>query len=448
MRVFIPIIFVLALAIPVAKAEIPASPEPRWWKGNLHTHTLWSDGDGFPEMIAEWYREAGYHFLAFSDHNILSQGQRWMTIEAVRAKTKGEPWRGAAYVPRDAFADYLKRFGPHWVETRPGRIAGATEVRLKPFDEYRALFDVAGRFILISAEEITHQSADKKAIHMNATNLVELIKPIDGPTVRDVINHHLAAVEASAVRTGREILVHINHPNYKWGVTAEDLAAVVRENYFEVWNGVEGDNDPGDVDHPSTDEIWDIANTLRLAGAKAAPLFAVATDDSHDYQGNKRRALPGRAWIMVRARHLSPDTLIRAMRAGDFYASTGVTLDEVTYDSAARRLSLAIQAHGTETFVTRFVGTRRGVNLAGQPRRDRQGKVVETTLDYRTSSGPQIGEVFAEVPGLAPHYTLKGDELYVRAIVTSSGAPSIESIEAPHKRAWTQPVGWTLPAPR
>ena len=26
--------------------------EARWWKGNLHTHSLWSDGDDFPESIA------------------------------------------------------------------------------------------------------------------------------------------------------------------------------------------------------------------------------------------------------------------------------------------------------------------------------------------------------------------------------------------------------------
>jgi hypothetical protein len=397
-------------------------------------------------MVVDWYKQAGHHFLALSDHNILSHGQRWMTIEAVKARAKGEPWRGAAYVPRDAFTDYQNRFGPDWVETRPGRTAGSTEVRLKPFDEYRALFDETGRFLLISSEEITHQALNKKAIHLNATNLVELIKPIDGPTVRDVIDAHLTAVAESATRTGREILVHVNHPNYKWGVTAEDLAAVVRENFFEVWNGVEGDNDPGDADHPSTDEIWDIANTLRLAGAKAPPLYAVATDDAHDYQGNKRRALPGRAWIMVRARHLTPDTLIRAMRAGDFYASSGVTLEDVRFDTGSRRLALAIQPHGTETFVTKFVGTRRGVSLAGRPRLDPQGRTLETTLDYRSGSGPQIGEVFAEVPGLAPSYTLRGDELYVRAIVTASGAPSIESIEAPHKRAWTQPVGWSLPS--
>src|SRR4051794_14253426 len=25
-------------------------PSPRWLKGNLHTHSFWSDGDDFPEM--------------------------------------------------------------------------------------------------------------------------------------------------------------------------------------------------------------------------------------------------------------------------------------------------------------------------------------------------------------------------------------------------------------
>ena len=63
----------------------------RWWKGNLHTHTLWSDGDDFPEMIAESYRQRGYHFLALSDHNLLSRGERWMSLKSVADRAKGEP---------------------------------------------------------------------------------------------------------------------------------------------------------------------------------------------------------------------------------------------------------------------------------------------------------------------------------------------------------------------
>jgi hypothetical protein len=33
--------------------------EARWWKGNTHTHTLWSDGDAAPEVAADWYSSHG-----------------------------------------------------------------------------------------------------------------------------------------------------------------------------------------------------------------------------------------------------------------------------------------------------------------------------------------------------------------------------------------------------
>ena len=38
-----------------------------WQKGNLHTHSLWSDGDDFPEMIIQWYKDNDYQFLALSE---------------------------------------------------------------------------------------------------------------------------------------------------------------------------------------------------------------------------------------------------------------------------------------------------------------------------------------------------------------------------------------------
>jgi hypothetical protein len=419
------------IAGAVLCAQIPPDPEPRWWRGNLHTHTLWSEGDGFPEMACDWYRENGYQFLALSDHNVLNQGQKWIPVKEVTARAKA-----------DAFARYLARFGPHWVETRGSEAEGTLAVRIKPFDEYRAIMEDRGRFLLVPAEEITGSAGNGKALHMNVINLTEVIPPQAGATIRDAIAQNLWAAEESARRAGREILVHVNHPNYKWGVTAEDLAAIVDERFFEVWNGVINDNDPGDGRHPSTDEIWDIANAIRIAGMNAPPLFAVANDDTHNYHGNNPRAMPGRAWVMVRARLLTPESLIRAMRAGDFYASTGVTLESVTFDKTARKLSLAVHASAGETFVTRFIGTRRGVNLTGKPRLDAAGRVIETTLDYRSSTGPQIGEVLAEVTGTSPAYTLRGDELYVRAVVTSSAAPVVPSPEFGYQRAWTQPVGW------
>jgi hypothetical protein len=44
----------------------------RWYKGNTHAHTLESDGDSPPEVVARWYKEHGYNFLVLSDHNVLT----------------------------------------------------------------------------------------------------------------------------------------------------------------------------------------------------------------------------------------------------------------------------------------------------------------------------------------------------------------------------------------
>ena len=47
-------------------------PEQYWQKGNLHTHSFWSDGDDFPEMIIKWYKDNDYQFIALSDHNTIA----------------------------------------------------------------------------------------------------------------------------------------------------------------------------------------------------------------------------------------------------------------------------------------------------------------------------------------------------------------------------------------
>jgi hypothetical protein len=41
----------------------------RWYKGNLHAHSINSDGDSPPYDLVAWYKRNGYHFLAITDHN-------------------------------------------------------------------------------------------------------------------------------------------------------------------------------------------------------------------------------------------------------------------------------------------------------------------------------------------------------------------------------------------
>ena len=44
-----------------------------WYKGNLHSHTTNSDGRLTPEQSAAYYREHGYSFLCFSEHDYYTQ---------------------------------------------------------------------------------------------------------------------------------------------------------------------------------------------------------------------------------------------------------------------------------------------------------------------------------------------------------------------------------------
>jgi hypothetical protein len=393
-------------SIPAAAAEPPLS----WFKGNTHTHSLWSDGDDFPEMIARGYRERGYHFLVLSDHNILSRSERWMKVSAVESRRRGA---GSSTLAR-----YEETFGTDWV-VRRGEGAEA-EVRLRTLEEIRPKLEVPGAFALIEGEEITGAHGENQ-IHINAVNVAELIKPQRGPNVRDTIRANLAAVREQAERLQRPILAHLNHPNYRWSITAEDLAHVLELKYFEVYNGHPDVNQLGDATRPSIEKIWDVANTLRLALLGGFPLYGIGCDDSHHYHGGSSR--PFRGWVMVQAASLRAEDLLPAMDAGRFYASSGVTFRSVGFDPATGELSLDIAPDGDAVFTTRIVGTRKGAEK--EPDR--------------------IGETLATYTGTLVQHRLAGDEWYARAVVTSSRAHPDPSFEGQLQQAWTQPV---RPTPR
>lgn len=402
--------------------------KPQWYKGNLHTHSLWSDGDDFPEMIADWYATHGYQFLALSDHNILSEGEKWMLLRDINRR--GGPL---------ALGKYQKRFGDEWVQTRGE--GDKREVKLRPLNEFRKLIEKPGLFLMIQAEEVTDKFG-KQPIHINVSNIQEVIKPQGGTSVQDVMTRNLKLVEEQIAKTGKPMLPHLNHPNFVWGVTAEDLAAVIFERFFEVYNGHPGVNQLGDATHPSIDRLWDIANTIRIAKMKSPPLFGVGTDDSHNYHGEAdspnriKRAESGRGWVMVRAKELSAGAIINAMTRGDFYASSGITLSDVQFKDDT--LTITIEPDGDATFTTQFIGTLKDHDDRSEPVVDKEGNTLQITRKYSAD----IGNVLAEVKGTSAIYKLTGNELYVRAIITSNKPPVNPSFKDQMKQAWTQPVGW------
>ena len=91
-------------------------------------------------------------------------------------------------------------------------------------------------------------------------------------------------------------------------------------------------------------------------------LYGIAVDDAHNYhEQGPTVSNPGRGWVMVRAPELAADGIVTAMEAGDFYGTSGVTLDDVRFSDG--RLSLSIRAEDGVSYTTQFVGTRRGYPL-------------------------------------------------------------------------------------
>ncbi len=414
-------VLLLLLCLAILHPANAADPA-RWWKGNLHTHSLWSDGNDYPEMIAAWYKEQGYHFLGLSDHNILADHERWVSI----AGNKGG---------EQAFAKYLARFGQPWVETRDAE--AGKEVRLKMLSEFRVPLEEKGRFLLIPMEEITGRS-----VHVNATNIQETILPYTGGAKADTseavvksMQYAVSAVLEQRARLGVPMFPHLNHPNFKWAVTAEELLEIKGEQFFEVYNGHPTVFNGGDAQHSSTDRLWDIVLTFRLSRLKEGPLFGMATDDAHQYFNEpKKMSRPGRGWVMVRAASLETKALIEAMEAGDFYATSGVILKDLR--RGQNELSLEIAAEPGVTYTTEFIGTRRGYPPESQPVLDPAGKPLRVTRQY----SPEIGAVLATTPGDRASYTLQGDEIYVRARVTSSKPKTDPAEPGEVERAWTQPL--------
>lgn len=392
--------------------------EARWWKGNLHTHSLWSDGDDYPEMISDWYKQHGYNFLMLSDHNTMQEGERWLVATN----------RGGGKV----LEKYVKRFGEQWVQRRTKN--DLPEVRLKNLADFRSKFEEPGKFLFIPGEELTDKYK-VAPVHMGAVNLREVIKPQGGDSVLEVIQHNVDAVYAQRERTGQPMFPHVNHPNFRWGVTAEELMPVKGLKFFEVYNGHPQVFNEGDNIHASIDKVWDITLAHRLTTLKLGVLYGLGTDDSHNYHDIAvGKSNSGRGWVMVRAKDLSANSLIAAMEAGDFYASSGVTLSEV--QRTDNTLSLEIAAEKGVEYTIEFIGTKRGFNAKSEPVRAASGEALRVTHRY----SDDIGKVLSTVKGTKASYQLQGDEIYVRARISSTKKKVNPYREGEFEQAWTQPL--------
>jgi hypothetical protein len=111
-----------------------------------------------------------------------------------------------------------------------------------------------------------------------------------------------------------------------------------------------------------------------------------------------------------------------------------VTLEKVV--SSPKGLEVTVRPDKDATYTIEFVGTRQGVNLEGRPVMDKDGKPIRTTQVY----SKEIGEVLKTVADNKASYEFEGNELYIRARITSSRMHPNPSEPGEFERAWTQPA--------
>ena len=273
-------------------------------------------------------------------------------------------------------AGWYRRHGYHFVIITDHN-------RVTPVEELNREFAAGGEFLVLSGEEITDWCGSRP-IHITALGLTAAVGPQGGVSCAEVVQNNIDTVNTAGG------LAMVNHPNYQWALSPEDLAGLRGCALLEFANRGAAVNNLG-FDTPDDEEIWDalLGEGLRL--------FGVASDDAHHFTVfSPLYDNPCRGWVMVRCGALTPENILDALARGEFYASTGVVLDRV--EAGPGMIRIGIESLGHTKYRIEFIG-RGGVTLR---------TVIGTSADY--------------IP--------KGTESYIRARISDSNG----------LRAWTQPV--------
>ncbi|MGH1345073.1 MAG: CehA/McbA family metallohydrolase [Nannocystales bacterium] len=331
-----------------SKVDSAAPPKlpPGWLKGQLHLH---SDASGDSETpaadVVRWYRDHAYDFIVFTDHNRV---------------TEAPSPSGMLVLPGVELTQNLERCSP------------------PPQAGHQCLLHVNA--LVVDPTQV------KQAATLDVPHSDERV---------EIFAHGLHLAESLGG------LAQLNHPNFHYAANAQQLSALVDRGLtlFEVANEAWDSNNEGDSTHPSTEALWDSV----LSGGRR--LYGTATDDAHHYYDAAARDEAGEpvftgdvGFVVVRAER-TPHAIRDALRAGEFYASTGVFLEDVSFDGGV------LEVRGTDSLSIAFIADG--------------GERVQT------------------VPGPHARYDTRGKgHSYIRAVVTDQDG----------RRAWVQPVFLTNPA--
>lgn len=282
----------------------------KFYKANMHSHTVISDGKRTAEEIKAAYVEKGYSIVAFTDHEIM---------------IPHSDLRDESFLPITAYEIQLRDWNrqPNCIKLYHMNVYSPDPDRYlsKTYCKKDAMW---GNIVNHFTDEMAEAGLEHRCYSKDFAQWIIDTANSEGMLVS--YNHPVWSLQ--------------NHDDYSgikglWGVEWYNTGCV-RAGYV-------------DTEQPIIDLL-----------GEGARVFPLATDDNHAFEDNFG------GWIQVKARSLDYTTVFEALRRGDFYSSTGPEIKSLYLEdgvvkiktSAAKRISLitdrrlTVSKNATERMLT------------------------------------------------------------------------------------------------
>lgn len=284
-----------------------------FYKANLHTHTICSDGCKTPAEIKEIYKARGYSVVAFTDHDVMIDhsdlnDEDFLAITSYEVYTNAPPINGSAIASP---CYHLNFYAPIPDQTdyacpNPGYAWGNARVIAETQDHYKGDYN--------------------------------RVYSVDGQ------NDMIAKARAKGY------LVSYNHPD--WSIQSyPDYIGLEGVTAVEVYN-------TGCVLAGWVLDAGDhVLDDFLKAGKRVYP---IATDDchgDHDMCGG---------WVRFKADKLSYDAIMTAYEQGDFYASWGPEIQSLYIEDGVVKADFPAESEVVRVDLhtaVRYADRRNGENL-------------------------------------------------------------------------------------
>lgn len=305
----------------------------KWYKGNLHSHTINSDGYLTPDEAVKLYKDNGYDFICFSEH--------------------------------DHYTDLSNQYNTDNFIILPGLEASAYLVSLSESDKNKlGIIRQDGEYITTTFNE-----------------LWSIMKRCGGASL--IKTHHIHGILGN---------LEMQKKAGNRGFMEEEYTPI--RIYLNQWNGVKAAQDLSDYlklrgcfttyNHPiwsrveiedvrGVNGIWAIEcynyNTVNECGEGEDTVFwddllrhnckinAFASDDNHN-NGKFPDSCGG--YVMVRATGLTHEEIVNALLSGEYYSSNGAVIGDICYDNNHIKVS-GIEAKKIDIIVGGPVGSSKTI---------------------------------------------------------------------------------------